>query len=148
MAKFVPKTQKIKVENGQYVSVLLIIPVVIEIDSHRFEVFTLVLESNENVDLVLGTKTYLSSMVWLIHESCFSFLNRSIPFFPKEHTVLKPGEQRNIKIEATFTKKISWLPIVKMLDLKEQGTDMLKPKYVQNMAILLHDKQYNRQSDI
>ena len=32
--------QKIQVGNGQYVSVLFIIPVVIHIHGHRFEIFT------------------------------------------------------------------------------------------------------------
>ena len=35
-------------------SVLFIIPIVIDIHSHRFEIYTLVLEIHENVDLVLG----------------------------------------------------------------------------------------------
>ena len=42
--------------NGQYVSVLFIILIVIDIHGHRFEIFTLVSEINENVDLVLGIK--------------------------------------------------------------------------------------------
>ena len=33
-----------------------IIPVVIDIHGHRFEIFTLVSEIHENVDLVLGKK--------------------------------------------------------------------------------------------
>ena len=48
--------QRIQVGNGQYVSVLFIIPIVIVIHGHRFEIFTLVLEIHENVDLVLGKK--------------------------------------------------------------------------------------------
>ena len=40
LPKLTSKTQRIQVENGQYVGVLLIIPVVINIHGHRFEVFT------------------------------------------------------------------------------------------------------------
>ena len=54
--KLASKTQRIKVGNGQYVSVIFIIPVVIEIHSHRFKIFTLVSEKHENVDIVLGIK--------------------------------------------------------------------------------------------
>ena len=54
--KFPSKTHKIQVGNGQYVGVLFIIPVVTDIHVHRFEVFTLVSEIHENVDLVLGIK--------------------------------------------------------------------------------------------
>ena len=55
--------------------------------SHRFEIFTLVSEFHENVDLVLGIKnTFELEGVIDSCASCFSFLNTSIPFFPKEKT--------------------------------------------------------------
>ena len=53
---FASKTQRIHVENGQFVSVLFIIPVIIDIHRQRFEIYTLVSEIHENVDLVLGIK--------------------------------------------------------------------------------------------
>ena len=69
--------------NGQYVSVLFVIPVIIDIDRHRFKIFTLVSEIHDNVDLVMGMKN-IFELEGLIdsRESCFSFLSRSIPFFP------------------------------------------------------------------
>ena len=48
--------QRIQVGNGQFVSVLFIIPVILDIHGHRFEIYTLVSEIHENVDLVLGIK--------------------------------------------------------------------------------------------
>ena len=56
----------------------------------------------------------------------FNFLNRSIPFFPKEQVILKPREQWFIKIAAPFVDEISGLAVVKMLDKKAQSTMMLK----------------------
>ena len=50
------KSQRIQVGNGQYVRVLFVIPVIVEICSHRLEVFTLVSEIFGNVDMVLGIK--------------------------------------------------------------------------------------------
>ena len=47
---FAPTTQRIQVGNGQYVAVLFIIPVVIEVHGHIFKVFTLVSEIHDNVD--------------------------------------------------------------------------------------------------
>ena len=44
ITKFAFKTQRIQVGNGQYISVLFIIPVIIDIHGHRFEIFTLVSE--------------------------------------------------------------------------------------------------------
>ena len=53
---FASKTQRIQVHNGQFVSVLFIIPVIVDIHGHRFEIYTFVSEIHENVDLVLRIK--------------------------------------------------------------------------------------------
>ena len=50
MPKCASKTKNIQVQNGQYVSVVFIIPVILDIHDHRFEVFTLVSEVHKNVD--------------------------------------------------------------------------------------------------
>ena len=85
LPKFTFTTTRIQVGNGQYVGVLFVIPVIMTIQNHRFEIFTLVSEIHENVDLVIGIKN-LFELEGVIdsQDSCFSFLNRSIPFFPKE----------------------------------------------------------------
>ena len=54
LPKFASKTQRIQVGNGQYASVLFIIPRVIDIHSQRFKIFSLVSEMHENVELGLG----------------------------------------------------------------------------------------------
>ena len=54
LPKFVSRTQRIQVGNRQFVSVLFIIPIIIDIYRHRFEIYTLVSEIHENMDLVVG----------------------------------------------------------------------------------------------
>ena len=49
--------QRIQVGNRQFVSVLFIIPIMIDIHGHRFEIFTLLSEIHDKVDLVFGIKT-------------------------------------------------------------------------------------------
>ena len=56
LPKFASNTQQIQVGKGQYVGVLFVIPVIVDVHGHRFEIFTLVLEIHKNVDLVLGIK--------------------------------------------------------------------------------------------
>ena len=56
LPKFASKTQRIQVGNGQFISVLFVIPVIIEVQRHRFEIYTMFSEIHENVDLVLGFK--------------------------------------------------------------------------------------------
>ena len=80
LPKFSSNTQRIQVGNGQYVSVLFVIPVIIDIHGHRFKIFTLVSEIHDNVDLVMGMKNIFElEGVIDSRESCFSFLSRSIP---------------------------------------------------------------------
>ena len=94
LPKFASKTQRIHIGNGQYVSVLFFIAIAIDIHGHRFEISTLVSEILENVDLVLGIKN-IFELEGIINsrESCFSFLNRSVPFFPNKQAILKLREQ-------------------------------------------------------
>ena len=60
LPKFASKTQRIQVGNGQHVGVLFVIPVIIEICNHRLEVFTLLSEIFDYIDMVLGIKIYLN----------------------------------------------------------------------------------------
>ena len=62
-------------------------------------------------------------------EYCFSFLNRSVPIFPKENIILKPKEQKLIKVEAPFLDEISGLAIVKLLDKLIHSVIVLKVKF-------------------
>ena len=113
LPKFASKRQRIQVGNGQYVSVLLIMPVIVEIAGHRFEIYMLVSEIHDNIDLVPGIKNgFKLEGISNLQECCFNFLNRPIPIFPKEKVVLKPGEQKIVKIEAPFTDEISSLAII------------------------------------
>ena len=109
LPKFSSNSQKIQVGNGQYVSVLFIIPVIIDIHRHRFEIFTLVSKIHDNVDLVMGMKNIFKlEGVIDSQDSCFSFLSRSIPFFP----------------------------VIAVLDRKEEATSMIKLKFIRNKAVL------------
>ena len=137
LPKFALKTQRIQVGNGQYVGVLFVIPVIIEICGHRLEVFTLVLEIFDNVDMVLGIKN-LFELEGVIdsRESCFRFLSRSIPIFPREQVVVKPGEKKLIPIEAPFVEEISGMAIVKIIEQGQKIPMMLKLKFIRNKAML------------
>ena len=50
--------------------------------------------------------------------------------------ILKPSEQKLIKVNAPFIDEISGLAIVKMLDESTHSTLLLKLKFMQNKAIL------------
>ena len=66
--------QSIQVGNGQFVSVLFIIPVIVDIHRHRFEIYILVSEIHENVDLVLGfNNVFKLEGVINSQDCCFNF---------------------------------------------------------------------------
>ena len=133
LPKHASNTQRIQVGNGQYVGVLSVIPVIIDVHGHRFGIFTLVSEIHENVDLVLGVKTSLNwKVVTDTCDFCFSFLYRSIPFFPKEKTEFPPKVQKMVVIEDPFVEELSGMAIVKVLDMNEQVTNMIKLKFIRN----------------
>ena len=46
----------------------------------------------------------------------FNFLNRSLPIFPEKNVILKPNEQKLIKVRAPFVDEISGVAIIKILD--------------------------------
>ena len=130
MPKFASKTQRIQVGNGQCVCVLFTIPVIIDVHGHKFEISTLVSEIHENVDLVLGIKNVFEfEGVINSRDCCFRFLNRSVTIFPESSVILKPKEQRLIKVKAPFIDEISGLPIVKILDGGTHSTLLIKLKF-------------------
>ena len=69
----------------------IIILVIIEIHGQRFEIYTLVSEIHENVDLVLGIKNVFELEGVINSRDCrFEFLNRSVPIYPEKELILKP----------------------------------------------------------
>ena len=116
---------------------LFVILVILTIQRHRFEIFTLVSEIHENVDLVLRIKNKfeLEGVIdsW---DSCLRFLNRSIPFFPKEKVEVKPKEHKLVVVEALFVEEITGVAITKLLDVEEQITLTMKLKFIRNRATL------------
>ena len=123
--------------NGQYVSVLFVIPVIVDIHRHRFKIFTFISEIHDNGDLVMGMKNIFElEGVIDSRESCFSFLSRSIPFFPVTTVEIMPKSQKMVIIEAPFIEEISGMAMVKILDMKEQTTNMIKLKFIRNKAVL------------
>ena len=137
LPKFAATMQRIQVGNGQCISVLFIIPVIIEVCGHRFKIYTLVLEIHKNVDLVLGIKNVFELESVINSRDCrFEFLNRSVPIYPEEELILKPNEQKLVKVRAPFVDEISGLAIIKIIEERTNSTLLIKLKFTHNKAIL------------
>ena len=135
LPKFASTTQRIQVGNSQCASVLFIIPVIVDIHEHRFEIYTFLSEIHENVDLVLGIKNVFEGVI-NSRDGCFEFLNRSVPIYPKEEIILKLDEQKLVKVKAPFIDEISGLTIIKIIDGGTYSTLFIKLKFTCNKAIL------------
>ena len=112
LTQIASKTQRIQVGNGQCVSVLFIIPVIIDVHRHGFKIYTLVSEIHGNIDLVLGIKNVFQlEGVINSRDCCFRFFKRSVPIFPEHSMILKPNKQKLIKVRAPFVDEIPGLAI-------------------------------------
>ena len=137
LPKFAATTQKIQVGNGQCISVLFVIPIIIEVHNHRFEICTLVSEIHENVDLVLGIRNVFKLEGVINSRDCrFEFLNRSGPIYPEKEVILKPDEKKLVKVKAPFVDEILGLAIINIIDEKTNSTLSIKLKFMCNKAIL------------
>ena len=137
LPKFAATTQKIQVGNGQCIGMLFIIPVIVEIHGHRFKIYTLVSGIYENVYLVLGIKNVFELEGVINSRNCqFEFLNRSVPVYPEKEIILKPDEQKLVKVRAPFIDEISGLAIIKIIDAGTYSTLLIKLKFTHNKAVL------------
>ena len=74
----------------------------------------MVSEIHENGDLVLVIKNVFELEGVINSRHCyFKFLNRSVPIFPKKEVILKPNEQKLIKVKAPFVDEISGMAMIK-----------------------------------
>ena len=130
LPKYETHIRSLQVGNGSKVATLFVIPIITNIHGHKFEIFTLVSEIQDTIDLVFGMKN--------MHEvegehsarhSEFRFLNRAIPIFPEETFTLKSGGKRYVKVIAPFVQLLSGVAVVKIVQgEKDNNPSMQIPK--------------------
>ena len=133
--KFNSKIRNLQVGNGELVAALFVIPFVFKIGGHLFEVYTLVSEIQQTMDLILGVK----NMFELEGEvSCrtsqFKFLNRSLPLFPLSTHRIKIGAKAYVKARVPFIEKLSGHAVAKLLYRGNLGT--MKIRLVDNITVM------------
>ena len=114
---------------------LFVIPFVFKIGEHLFEVYTLVSEIQQSMDLILGVK----NMFELEGEvSCrtsqFKFHNRSLPLFPLSTHRIKIGAKAYVKAKVPFIEKLSGHAVAKLLYRGSLGT--MKIRLVDNITVM------------
>ena len=133
--KFNSTIRNLQVGNGELVAALFFIPFVFKIGKHLFEIYTLVSEIQQSMDLILG----VINMFELEGEvSCrasqFKFLNRSLPLFPLSTHRIKVGAKAHVKTKVPFIEKLSGHAVAKLLYKGSYGT--MKVRLVDNITVM------------
>ena len=115
LPKFRTKVLKLQVGNGAHIKTHFVIPLQLKIMQHKFEIYTLVSDIEDSIDMVLGMKNMFE--LEAEHSSRYSefrIMNRAIPMFPVENFTLKPGNKRFIKFIVPFFNNLTGTAIVKL----------------------------------
>ena len=108
--------KSLRVGNGNEVSAHFVIPVLLKIAGHKFEIYALVSDIQPSIDLVLGMKNMHEIEGELSpRNSEFRFLNRAVPLFTMENFSLKPGCKRFVKCIAPFPTNLTGTAIIKIV---------------------------------
>ena len=59
-----------------------------------------------------------------------------VPLYPEKEIILKPDEQKLVKVKAPFVDEISALAIIKIIDGKTNSTLLIRLKFTHNKAVL------------
>ena len=63
-------------------------------------------------------------------------MDRLVPIYPEKEIILKPDEQKLVKVRAPFIDEISGLAIIKIIDGGTYSTLLLKLKFMHNKTVL------------
>ena len=133
--KFVTTCTGIRIANGSIVQALFVIPLIFMSCGHTFEIFTIVAEIDDDMDLVFGFKNMTGAEGMLnTRTGEYDFIGRSIPIFPQNDLDVPAGEKAYIKVKAPFCDKLSGMICTKFF-----GRDMvytLRVKFQDNQGVV------------
>ena len=135
MPKYVTTCTGIRIGNGSIVPALFVIPILFMACGHTFEIFTIVAEIDDDMDLVFGFKNMVETEGLLnTRTGEFDFIGRSIPIFPQNNLDVRPGEKAYVKIRAPFCDKLSRMICAKFFSRDVVNT--LRIKIQDNQGIV------------
>ena len=135
LPKYVNTCTGIRIGNGSIVPALFVIPILFMACGHTFEIFTIVAEIDDDMDLVFGFKNMVETKGLLnTRTGEFDFIGRSIPIFPQNDLDARPGEKAYVKIKAPFCDKLSGMICAKFFSRNVVNT--LRIKIQDNQGIV------------
>ena len=135
MPKFVTTCTGIRIGNGSIVPALFVIPILFMACGHTFEIFTIVAEIDDDMDLVFGFKNMVETEGMLnTRTGEYDFIGRFIPIFPQNDLDVPAGEKAYMKVKAPFFDKLSGMICAKFFSRDMVYT--LRVKFQDNQGIV------------
>ena len=123
LPKFNTTHTGIKIGNGSIIPTLFVIPIQFMTHGHDFEIYTIVAEIDDGMDLVFGFKNMVETEGRLnTRTGEYDFTGRSIPVYPQSDLDVPIGKQVLIKIKAPFGEKLSGRIMTKMFGSEKAFT--------------------------
>ena len=133
LPKFGTTCTGIKIGNGSIVPTLFVIPIQFITYGHVFEIYTIVAEIDDGMDLVFGFKNMAETEGRLnTRTGEYDFIGRSIPVYPQNDLDVPAKNQVLIKIKAPFGEKLSESVIAKLFGSEKVFT--MKIRIVNNQG--------------
>ena len=96
-------------------------------NGHIFEIYTIVAEIDDGMDLDFGFKSMTETEGFLnTRAGEYDFIGRSIPVYPQNDLDVPVGKQVLIKIKASFGEKLSGRIMTKLFDSEKVFTMKIK----------------------
>ena len=99
LPKYKTIVKELRMGNGALSPAYFIIPVVLGIVRHKFEMYALVADIKGSADLVFGLKNMFEvEGEHSCRNSEFRFMNRAVPLFCLENVAIKPKQKKYVEL--------------------------------------------------
>ena len=130
----------ITMDNGAVVPAKFIILLTFMTHGHIFEIYTIVCDIEDNLDLVFGMKNMTETEgIVNTRTSTYDFLECSIPLFPVNDLDVQPGQKVYLKVKAPYSDPLSGMAIAKFFVGDHIHT--LKIKFRNNQSVVEFSNQ-------
>ena len=148
LPKFTTTCTGIKIGNGSIVQVLFVISLLFMCHGHAFEIYTIVADIDDGIDLVFGFKNMVETegMLNTTKEEFDFFWKDPFPSFSKQDLNVKPGGKAYLKIRIPFVEKLSGRALCKMF--ADNINHTLKLKAQDNQAVVEFENKSNTTAEL
>ena len=127
LPKFVTTCTGLKIGNGSIIPTLFVILIQFMTNGHIFEIYTIVAEIDDGMDLVFGFINMTETEGRLnTRRGEYDFIGRSIPVYPQNDLDVPVGKQVLIKLKAPLGEKLSGRIMTKLFGSEKVFTMNLR----------------------